>query len=448
MIGVLLYAAHCLAADCDSGACRPAERPHPAVVRVVNAEAGCLSCGSGTLVEKDEQAGLVLTCAHLFRTGVGEVTVAFSGGPRYGARVVAVDEDWDMAALEIAAPAAAPVALAADPPRPGDALESCGYGRDGRYACNRGRALGYARTTATKTHETLELTGMAREGDSGGPVFNSRGELVAVLWGTDGRTVEATYCGRIRSFLAALLGRRSRPRIPPGIAPGVAPAPIDPRPKVQSPSPPSPSPPADRLDELRRRLEAHEGTLRERGEGLEKATALAGEIKRRIESVETAVGGENLRTLVREAATGIVVQGAPTLIERVLPAVLAALGWTGPPSIAVILAVRLMATIWKRRARKRDTSRKGSQEPQRRAGRRLNDDYAGQLAGVFALSGRSPLADATLGREYDEQLRQAETSSDATLARWAKSLRKRVADKFFRIHSSAPAPADPVEEAK
>jgi hypothetical protein len=80
--------------------------------------------------------------------------------------------------------------------------------------------------------------------------------------------------------------------------------------------------------------------------------------------------------------------------------------------------------------------------------RKLNDDYAGQLLDVFAQSGRSPIQDATLGREYDQAIRSAEDSSDAQLARWAKALRSRVEGKFMRIHGPAPAPAEPVLQTK
>ncbi len=60
----------------------------------------------------------------------------------------------------------------------------------------------------------LELSGSARFGDSGGPVFNRRYELVAVLFGTNGRVVDATFCGRVRRFLSGLSPRFSdSPRI-------------------------------------------------------------------------------------------------------------------------------------------------------------------------------------------------------------------------------------------
>ena len=74
----------------------------------------------------------------------------------------------------------------------------------------------------------------------------------------------------------------------------------------------------------------------------------------------------------------------------------------------------------------------------------LPEDYAKQLADVFKLSGRSPTADATLGREFDQAIEDAERSSDPALADFAKKIRRRVADKFFRVHSTNPSPAEPL----
>jgi hypothetical protein len=135
------------------------------------------------------------------------------------------------------------------------------------------------------------------------------------------------------------------------------------------------------------------------------------------------------------------------LVEKVLPGVLAALGWTGPPSVAAIIALRLVAGVVRRRVAKR--RRRGSSNARSRTKRPrpLNDDYAEQLARVYALSGRSPVADATLGREYDEELRRAEAGSDAALARWARTLRERVARRFYRIHDESPTPSEPPESS-
>jgi hypothetical protein len=42
----------------------------------------------------------------------------------------------------------------------------------------------------------------ARQGDSGGPVFNEAGEVAGILWGSEGRNTYATHAGRIQQWLA------------------------------------------------------------------------------------------------------------------------------------------------------------------------------------------------------------------------------------------------------
>ena len=75
----------------------------------------------------------------------------------------------------------------------GETAESCGYGPDGRLACNSGLFLGYKRSAETPDgpDDWFAISGHARGGDSGGGVFNRAGKLVGVLWGTDGQEVAA-----------------------------------------------------------------------------------------------------------------------------------------------------------------------------------------------------------------------------------------------------------------
>lgn len=443
-----------IAAQCTPERCVPAVRPHAAVVRVAQIAPGGSRCyGSGTLVHKDGKQGIVLTCAHLFRGEAGDVTVTFPDGRRFEADLAAVDQAWDLAALRITQPEAMPVTIATDHPKPGDRLQSCGYGSDGRYWCNQGRVLGYVRTAATKTYETLELSGRARDGDSGGPVFNASGELVAVVWGTDGRIVGGTYCGRIRKFLGGIFSPQILPHQQP-----------DSMPPASGPSPSEPGPPllTDNLDKIRQRLDGLVGELHdttrqqtereqswaERMKKLENAVTLVAGLKDRVDKAEEAVGGDNLRAVVREVAAGIVGERGPGLAQTILPVVLAALGWTGPPSVAAILAIRLIAAILKRRRAKRRRRGSGDTRPRPNRSKPLNDDYAEQLARVYSLSGRSPIADATLGREYDEELQRAERSSDAALSRWARALRERVARRFYRIHDESPLPSEPPDGSR
>lgn len=513
-------------AQCPSGACPVAQAapkrdsasdqepamamPSSAVVRIMVVGGPVRSFGSGTVVRWEPANSAVLTCAHLFREGAQQVWV-FAGGTPWKAHLLAANPTWDLAVLEVpgwlelpadpsdvaTARGAArcpvePAAIANTPPVPGQWLQSCGFGSDGRYRCSRGQVLGYARTGNTQGYETLALTGAVRLGDSGGPIFDAQGQLVAVVWGTDGRTVVGTYCGRIRSFLAEVFGsRRPRPGIPPppGIpqrptpglpapgmsappgvlppggekAPGAVPLPrTEPAPSTQEPpqgsSPghgpqqgsvktapavPLPSnPPPGRP----RRSEPAPRAVGLSPESLDQALRLLAGLRDRLERIETQMGPDNLRALLRDAASGVArgsgLDGAhgPGLIENLLPAILVALGWTGPPALAAVVTVRILADlVRRRRARKAGGQRPSLAGPSGA----LNDEYAAQLAQVFALSGRSVLADATLGREYDQELRQAEQSSDAALAAWAKALRERVARRFFRIHGQSPAPAEP-----
>jgi hypothetical protein len=202
MITLLLTFALIGNVECPDGRCMPARPavPHPAVVRVINQHGGSRSLGSGTLVEEDGQQPLVATCAHLFRDGVGNIVVEFPRHGRHAAKVAALDEASDLALLQLPQVAASPVKIAAQPPRAGDELTSCGYGPDGVFAVNRGRAAGYASHDG-RTFDVLELEGSARRGDSGGPIFNARGELAGVLFGTDGRRVNGSHCGKLQALL-------------------------------------------------------------------------------------------------------------------------------------------------------------------------------------------------------------------------------------------------------
>ena len=176
-------------------------KAHPATCRIQNKLARAACYGSGTLVDKDQRFGLVVTCQHMFREGTGTITCTFADGQQAKADLLCADPAWDLAALLVRAPNAEPIEVAATAPRAGEIVLSSGYGPDGTYWANRGSVKGYVRTQATRTSETLEITGRARGGDSGGPMLNAKGELVGVLWGTDGRSVGGTYCVRVDKFL-------------------------------------------------------------------------------------------------------------------------------------------------------------------------------------------------------------------------------------------------------
>jgi hypothetical protein len=117
--------------------------------------------------------------------------------------VLKTDRDWDLAALAIWRPNAEPVPLAGMPPRPGEPLTIAGYG-SGQYRTITGRCTQYVAPGYNKPFEMVELSAPARQGDSGGPIFNSRGELAGVLFGTAGGQTSGSYCGRVRAFLTSV----------------------------------------------------------------------------------------------------------------------------------------------------------------------------------------------------------------------------------------------------
>jgi S1-C subfamily serine protease len=177
--------------------------PHPAVARIIVPEQGATAFGSGTLVDVRDDFGLVVTNWHVVRDSQGVVEVKFPGGFRSHARPLKVDSDWDLAALVIWRPPIEPVQMASRPPRPGEPLTIHGYGQ-GQYRIATGRCTAFYAPRVNMPQEMVELNVEARQGDSGGPIFNERGELAGVLFGAGQGTTLGSYAPRVSNFLATL----------------------------------------------------------------------------------------------------------------------------------------------------------------------------------------------------------------------------------------------------
>lgn len=177
--------------------------PHPAVARIIVPEEGAIAYGSGTLVDVRDQYGLVVTNWHVVRDSKGVVHVVFPSGFRSQARPLKVDADWDLAALVIWRPPIEPVKMSIRAPRPGDLLTIHGYGQ-GKYRIATGRCTTYYAPKADFPHEMVELDVQARQGDSGGPIFNHQGELAGVLFGAGRGTTVGAFGPRVGTFLSTL----------------------------------------------------------------------------------------------------------------------------------------------------------------------------------------------------------------------------------------------------
>lgn len=324
--------------------------------------------GSAVLIARDDHRGWLLTCDHLFREGIGQVTAFFpslSGWQGFEGRVVARDSAADLALVMIAAPEASPLPVADTYPAPGEPVILAGYGRTRHLHVVPGQVLGYVSTNSPGTRETLQITGGAQDGDSGGPIVNSAGQLVAITWGTDGLHTVGTYCGRIRAFLRTFLPRRDE-QLPP---PAPRPQPEDsacgaPHTTPENPdqSPPEANPSRDSLlDRLHQRLESiqekvaaaelDQRSLGDRLRTLEGALGVVTDLRQRVEKAEQIVGRENVRAVIRETAADLLKDRSPSWLNAILPAVLAALGWTGPPSLAIALVARVALRLLEHRLR-------------------------------------------------------------------------------------------------
>jgi len=170
-----------------------------AVVRIVVAEGPSTSRGSGVAIGGNR----VLTAWHVVRTNSSKniPTVYFQDGNQSRAKVIKTDDAFDLALLECEA--APPVAAVLAAGEPSGTLTVTGYGpHPSTFRESRGRIVGRARPSREHPMDHIIVSTGARQGDSGGPVFNERGEVAAILWGSDGSQTYATHSGRIQKWLA------------------------------------------------------------------------------------------------------------------------------------------------------------------------------------------------------------------------------------------------------
>jgi len=215
--------------SCWSGQCpipqqqvhqpRPARPAHPArqvvanpaVVMVSVPVANETDLGTGVLVAVDDTTGIVLTNWHIVERAQEKILVTFPNKRRYWACVVHTDKRRDLAALWIKRPDVRPLAIARIVPRIGTRLWINGWGTN-RGEINRS----WRRTSGLLTRlespdegeqdkSFVRVEHPSRDGDSGGPILNQQGEVVAIAWGTDLTGTSGAHCKPIRRLIAAAL---------------------------------------------------------------------------------------------------------------------------------------------------------------------------------------------------------------------------------------------------
>ncbi len=240
--------ASCVEAQCGPGGCptcpspsqgwqavQPAQpitqRPLPAVCRVVVQRGRDRVIGSGVLIWKGPRRAVVLTAQHLFRVDCGHRTMCrkpgcnhrvdcrrpeckrrirweriqceFPNGAKLQGERVETNADTDLGAVVIPAPEGIePLPIHLNNPKPGEQITLYGFGQTGQFRGLAGIAKGYSRQADGQPAWDLIVSGAARGGDSGGPMLNASGEIVGIIWGTDGETTRGAFCGAVCQFLS------------------------------------------------------------------------------------------------------------------------------------------------------------------------------------------------------------------------------------------------------
>ena len=154
------------------------------VVKVLGTACGLGVEGSGWVAGP----GLVVTNAHVV-AGQQDTRVLPRGeGQGLTAHAVAFDPRNDLAVLRVEGLGADALPLA-DEPRPGTSAAILGFPHNGSYDVRPGR-LGETRTTVTQDaygrgpveRRLTSLRGVVRSGNSGGPMVDARGRVVATIF--------------------------------------------------------------------------------------------------------------------------------------------------------------------------------------------------------------------------------------------------------------------------
>jgi len=143
-----------------------------ALVLVQSDQLGCM--GTGCVIQGEKQPE-VLTAAHVV-DGSDTLTVRFADGSRGKGKIRLFDRDCDVATIEIKTPDGCSVLEVAEKVTEGEEVRVCGFGGAQKLRCWKTKVAGVS-------EQAVVLWSYAIPGDSGGPVVNAAGQVVAVVSG-------------------------------------------------------------------------------------------------------------------------------------------------------------------------------------------------------------------------------------------------------------------------
>jgi S1-C subfamily serine protease len=180
------------------------------VVKVDALQSSCSmeSTGSGWV----ESQGLVVTNAHVV-AGSSSVHVVTQDDRGYDASVVAFDSQRDVAVLRVP-DLPAPALSTGSPLKAGDPAVVAGFPGGGPYTLGSARVRGELTAAGTDIYQrnavvrdVYSLRAIVRPGNSGGPLFDDRGEVVGMVFArstTDADTGYALTLDELRPVLTTL----------------------------------------------------------------------------------------------------------------------------------------------------------------------------------------------------------------------------------------------------
>ncbi len=165
---------------------------------------GSGSLGSGVVVRWGGRV-VVITARHVVQDARKVTVVIISSGKKFAARVLTTSP-WDVAILQTETPIegdVAPSSLVTSEELSAlktESLTSAGFGNpSSKFCTNTGRFIGYISNNAVNDgcSDWIVISGPARAGDSGGPIYTPYGKVAGILWGTDGSTVVGVNAPRL-----------------------------------------------------------------------------------------------------------------------------------------------------------------------------------------------------------------------------------------------------------
>ncbi len=179
-----------------------------AAVRITVEDPSGRSFGTGTVIDARKGEALVVTCAHLFRNEEGQALTDTSrmkaefyapspNGPQVtqqsGVVLISHDFDSDVALVSVRPQSPVPAVKVASSTASivvGDAISTVGCDLGANPSVRTGQLVSH-----NPTHKPANIvaTGAPIQGRSGGGIFNSRGELIGVCFGSDEKANEGLY---------------------------------------------------------------------------------------------------------------------------------------------------------------------------------------------------------------------------------------------------------------